>query len=105
MTARPPKRARQAATFAREAEHPELLAWTYELLAWWALVDRRYHEVIDTDRTGGRARTSAGVQLAVQQAKGCPALVMLRGRTSPYAWRVRSCRLYRAPSIPSTTSS
>jgi tetratricopeptide (TPR) repeat protein len=61
-----------AYTFAREAEHQELLAWTYELLAWWALVDRRYHEVIEYSRTGLEIapNTSAGVQLAVQQAKG-----------------------------------
>jgi hypothetical protein len=61
-----------AYTFAREAEHQELLAWTYELLAWWALVDRRYHEVIEYSRTGMEIapNTSAGVQLAVQQAKG-----------------------------------
>jgi hypothetical protein len=58
--------------FARQAEHQELLAWTYELLAWWALVDRRYHEVIEYSRTGLEIapNTSAGVQLAVQQAKG-----------------------------------
>jgi hypothetical protein len=66
--------ARQSAayTFAREAEHQELLAWTYELLAWWALVDRRFHEVIEYSRTGLEIapNTSAGVQLAVQQAKG-----------------------------------
>jgi hypothetical protein len=36
-----------AYTFAHEAEHEELLAWTHELLAWWALVDHRYDEVID----------------------------------------------------------
>jgi tetratricopeptide (TPR) repeat protein len=61
-----------AYTFAREAEHQELLAWTYELLAWWALVDRRYHELIEYSRTGLEIapNTSAGVQLAVQQAKG-----------------------------------
>ena len=60
-----------AYTFAREAEHQELLAWTCELLAWWAL-DRRYHEVIEYSRTGLEIapNTSAGVQLAVQQAKG-----------------------------------
>jgi tetratricopeptide (TPR) repeat protein len=61
-----------AYTFAREAEHEELLAWTFELLAWWALVDRRHDEVIEHARTGLEIapNTSAGVQLAVQQAKG-----------------------------------
>jgi tetratricopeptide (TPR) repeat protein len=61
-----------AYTFAREAQHEELLAWTFELLAWWALVDRRHDEVIEYARTGLEIapNTSAGVQLAVQQAKG-----------------------------------
>src|SRR6266508_1840814 len=61
-----------AYTFAREADHQELLAWTYELLAWWALVDGRYDQVVDYAQTGLAIapNTSAGVQLAVQQAKG-----------------------------------
>jgi tetratricopeptide (TPR) repeat protein len=61
-----------AYTFAYEAEHQELLAWTHELLAWWALVDHRYGEVIEHARTGLMIapHTSAGVQLAVQEAKG-----------------------------------
>jgi tetratricopeptide (TPR) repeat protein len=61
-----------AYTFAREADHQELLAWTFELLAWWALVDGRYDQVVDYARTGLAIAptTSAGVQLAVQQAKG-----------------------------------
>jgi hypothetical protein len=61
-----------AYTFARQGEHQELLAWTYELLAWWALVDGRYDEVIDYAQTGLEVapNTSAGVQLAVQEAKG-----------------------------------
>ena len=61
-----------AYTFAHEAEHEELLAWTHELLAWWALVDHRYDEVIEHARTGLAIapHTSAGVQLAVQEAKG-----------------------------------
>jgi tetratricopeptide (TPR) repeat protein len=61
-----------AYTFAYEAEHQELLAWTHELLAWWALVDHRYDEVIEHARTGLAIapHASAGVQLAVQEAKG-----------------------------------
>jgi hypothetical protein len=61
-----------AYTFAREGDHQELLAWTYELLAWWALVDRRHDEVIEYAQTGLEIapNTSAGLQLAVQQAKG-----------------------------------
>jgi tetratricopeptide (TPR) repeat protein len=61
-----------AYTFARQGEHQELLAWTYELLAWWALVEGRHDEVIEHAQTGLAIapNTSAGVQLAVQQAKG-----------------------------------
>jgi tetratricopeptide (TPR) repeat protein len=61
-----------AYTFVREADHQELLAWTYELLAWWALVDGRYDQVVEYAQTGLAIapNTSAGVQLAVQQAKG-----------------------------------
>jgi hypothetical protein len=95
-----------AYTFAHEAEHEELLAWTHELLAWWALVDHRYDEVIDHARTGLAIapHTSAGVQLAVQEAKGWSRLgdakradeaLPRRGRCSPDS-RVRS--------IPNTTS-
>jgi hypothetical protein len=90
--------------FARQAEHQELLAWTYELLAWWALVDRRYHEVIEYSRTGLRLRPTHRLAFSwpCSRPRAGPALVMLRGRTSPYAWRVRPCR---ALSIPSTTLS
>jgi hypothetical protein len=55
-----------------EAEHQEIMAWSFELLAWFALVGGRYEEVIDHARTGLvlAPNTSAGVQLAVQEAKG-----------------------------------
>jgi tetratricopeptide (TPR) repeat protein len=56
----------------KEAEHQEIMAWSFELLAWFALVAGRYEEVIDQSRTGLvlAPHTSAGVQLAVQEAKG-----------------------------------
>jgi transcriptional regulator with XRE-family HTH domain len=58
--------------FAKEGEHQEILAWTYELLAWFSLVDRRFHDTVDFARTGLELTrgTSAAVQLAVQEAKG-----------------------------------
>jgi hypothetical protein len=59
--------------FAKEADsHPEILAWTYELLAWFSLVDGRFHDTVDFARTGLQVAsgTSAAVQLAVQEAKG-----------------------------------
>jgi tetratricopeptide (TPR) repeat protein len=56
----------------KEADHQEIMAWSFELLAWFALVAGRYEEVIDHARTGliVAPNTSAGVQLAVQEAKG-----------------------------------
>jgi len=56
----------------KEAEHQEIMAWSFELLAWFALVEGRYEETIDHSRTGLvlAPNTSAGVQLAVQEAKG-----------------------------------
>jgi tetratricopeptide (TPR) repeat protein len=56
----------------KEAEHQEIMAWSFELLAWFALVAGRYEEVIDQARTGLvlAPNSSAGVQLAVQEAKG-----------------------------------
>jgi tetratricopeptide (TPR) repeat protein len=56
---------------AREAGHQELMAWSFELLAWFALVEGRYHDTVAFAQTGLELApaTSAGVQLAVQQAK------------------------------------
>jgi hypothetical protein len=36
----------------KEAEHQEIMAWSFELLAWFALVAGRYEETIDHSRTG-----------------------------------------------------
>ncbi|MCW2916234.1 MAG: Transcriptional regulator, family [Actinomycetia bacterium] len=54
------------------AEHQEIIAWTYEISAWFALVDRRYDDTVEHARAGLQVapHTSAGVQLAVQAAKG-----------------------------------
>jgi hypothetical protein len=94
-----------AYTFAHEAEHEELLAWTHELLAWWALVDHRYDEVIEHARTGLAIapHTSAGVQLAVQRPRAGHGWATQRGRMRRYAQRVRCSPDSRVPSILSTT--
>jgi tetratricopeptide (TPR) repeat protein len=65
--------ARQVAhQMAKEAEEPELLAWTYEMAAWFALVENRYEDVIDAATSGLAIKNSgsAGVQLRLQEAKG-----------------------------------
>lgn len=65
--------ARQIANrMAREANDPELLAWTYEMTAWFALVEDRYEDVIEAAETGLEIKDSGsvGVQLRLQKAKG-----------------------------------
>jgi tetratricopeptide (TPR) repeat protein len=65
--------ARQIAChMAKEANDPELLAWTYEMAAWFALVEDRYEDVIEAADTGleVKATGSVGVQLQLQKAKG-----------------------------------
>src|SRR4029450_1367905 len=61
------ERTRDAAfQLAKEGEHQELIAWTFELLAWFALVDRRYQDTVDYARAGlggwcfSRGRVVAG---------------------------------------------
>jgi tetratricopeptide (TPR) repeat protein len=47
------------------------MAWTFELLAWFALMDRRYQDTVDYARAGLELApsSSAGVQLAIQEAR------------------------------------
>jgi hypothetical protein len=64
--------ARQAAyLMAKEANDPELLAWTYEMAAWFALVENRYEDMIEAASTGLQVKStgSVGVQLHLQEAK------------------------------------
>jgi transcriptional regulator with XRE-family HTH domain len=66
---------------SKEADHQQLMAWTFELLAWFALVDGRYPDTVQLAQTGRELapNTSAGVQLAVQEAKGWSRLGDRRG--------------------------
>jgi transcriptional regulator with XRE-family HTH domain len=61
-----------AQQIATEAEQPDLLAWTYEMAAWFALVEDRYEDVIEASRTGLDVKESGSVavQLHLQEAKG-----------------------------------
>jgi tetratricopeptide (TPR) repeat protein len=56
----------------RDAGHQELVAWSFELLAWFALVEGRFGDTVEYARSGFESApsTSAGVQLAVQEARG-----------------------------------
>jgi transcriptional regulator with XRE-family HTH domain len=65
--------ARQAAyQWAKQAGHAELMGWAYEMSAWFALVDSRYEQLIEFAQAGQAiaGTGSAGVQLALQEAKG-----------------------------------
>lgn len=58
--------------FAKEIEHAELIAWSYEMQAWFALTEGRYSDVTSIARAaqtiGGE--NSAKVQLIMQEARG-----------------------------------
>jgi tetratricopeptide (TPR) repeat protein len=63
---------RVAQQIAKEAEQPDLLAWTYEMVAWFALVEDRYEDVIEAAQAGLdiKGSGSVAVQLHLQEAKG-----------------------------------
>jgi tetratricopeptide (TPR) repeat protein len=65
--------ARQAAYHAGlQAGHGEIVAWSYELAAWFALTEGRYHDVVAYAQAGQAhaGLTNAMVQLVLQQARG-----------------------------------
>ena len=65
--------ARQAAYQAgMQAGHGEIIAWSYELAAWFALTEGRYHDVMDYAQAGQQhaGLTNAMIQLVLQQARG-----------------------------------
>jgi tetratricopeptide (TPR) repeat protein len=65
--------ARQAAyQWAKQAGHGELTGWAFEMSAWFALVEGRYEQLIEFAQAGQEVagQSSAGVQLALQEAKG-----------------------------------
>jgi transcriptional regulator with XRE-family HTH domain len=62
---------RMTRQFGSDAGHGELIAWSYEIAAWYALVDRRYRDSAAQSEAGlGHAgRSSAAVQLTVQAGR------------------------------------
>jgi hypothetical protein len=65
--------ARQAACQAGlQAGHGEIIAWSYEMAAWFALTEGRYRDLIGYARAGQQhaGLTSAMIQLILQQARG-----------------------------------
>jgi hypothetical protein len=55
-----------------QAGHGEIIAWSYEMAAWFALTEGRYHDVIDYAQAGQQhaGLTNAMIQPALQQARG-----------------------------------
>jgi transcriptional regulator with XRE-family HTH domain len=95
------ERTRDAAfQLAKEGEHQEIMAWTFELLAWFALVDCRYQDTVDYARAGLELApsSSAGVQLAVQEARAWSRLG--NRREAEHAMRHAGTALTRLP-VPS----
>ena len=61
-----------AATFAREAEHPEIEAWCFETDAWRVLTDGDYTRALELSLTAQRiapAGTSALIQATAQEGR------------------------------------
>ena len=63
---------RMTRQFGSQAAHAVLLAWSFEIAAWFALVEGRYPETVALPEAGleHAGVTSAGVQLSVQAARG-----------------------------------
>jgi Helix-turn-helix domain len=61
-----------ARQFGAEAGHSELVAWSFEIAAWYALVEGRYAETVELSEAGleHAGVTSAAVQLTLQAARG-----------------------------------
>jgi hypothetical protein len=69
----PAEAARQAAYQAGlQAGHGEIITWSYELAAWFALTEGRYSDVVTYAEAGQQhaGLTNAMVQLVLQEARG-----------------------------------
>ena len=72
-----------ARQLADEAGHSEIIGWTYEMTAWFALTQGRYRDVIAAAQAGQAVDRTHGVhvQLIAQEAKAPPAFETIS--TSP----------------------
>jgi tetratricopeptide (TPR) repeat protein len=86
-----------ALQLGKAAGHQEIMAWSFELLAWFALVNHQPHQAIDLAQQGLTLapNTSAGVQLAMQQARVWARLG--QRRESEEALRAGATALARLP--------
>lgn len=83
---RPAARAacRMARQFAGQAGHGEITAWSWEIAAWFALVEGRYTDTAAMAEAGMEHAgiTSAGVQLTLQSARGYARMGDTRARAA-----------------------
>lgn len=85
--------ARQAQRLAyhlgEEAGHGQIVAWSYELGAWYALVEGRYAETVELSERGLRhaGESSAAVQLSVQASHGYARMGDIQARPTLEAGR------------------
>jgi hypothetical protein len=86
----------------REGGHEEIMAWSFELLAWFALVDGNYRDTIDFTEAGLAIapHTSAGVQLTVQEAKAWARVGDRRGAEEAMRQGATTLARLPAPSHP-----
>jgi transcriptional regulator with XRE-family HTH domain len=70
-----------AKQIGEEAQHGEILAWTYEMASWFALTQRRYQDTVNEAQAGQQVSRSHAVtvQLVAQQAKALGRLHDARG--------------------------
>jgi len=63
---------RMTAKLGEQAGHGELVAWSFEIAAWFALVEGRFPETVALAEAGAAraGATNAGVQLTLQAARG-----------------------------------
>jgi tetratricopeptide (TPR) repeat protein len=86
-----------ALQLGKAAGHQEIMAWSFELLAWFALVNYQPRQALDLAQQGLTLapNTSAGVQLAMQQARVWARLGQLR--ETEEALRAGATALARLP--------
>jgi tetratricopeptide (TPR) repeat protein len=91
-----------ALQLGREGGHQEIMAWSFELLAWFALVDGNFRDTIDFAEAGLAIapHTSAGVQLTVQEAKSRARLRDRRGAEDAMRQGATTLARLAAPSHP-----
>jgi hypothetical protein len=86
---------RMAWQFGSKTGHTVLVAWSFEIAAWFALVEGRYRDTVALSEAGAEhaGETSAAVQLALQSARGYARMGDTRARGALNAGRAVLARL------------